>query len=80
MECQLYLCCYQDKKSVESLCLCFSRLVDNFQSEERVLKEIASHGMLTSIQQLVSGNVLQLPSIETEFIDHTVHSLYPSWW
>ncbi|ELU17507.1 hypothetical protein CAPTEDRAFT_164474 [Capitella teleta] len=43
----------QDKKSVESLCLCFSRLVDNFQHDERILKEIAAHGMLTSIQQLL---------------------------
>lgn len=45
----------QDKKSVESVCLCFSRLVDNFQNEERVLKEIAAHGMLTGIQQLVGA-------------------------
>jgi E3 ubiquitin-protein ligase TRIP12 len=27
--------------------------VDNFQHDERILKEIASHGMLTSIQQLL---------------------------
>lgn len=25
---------FQDKKSVESTCLCFARLVDNFQHEE----------------------------------------------
>ena len=46
---------FQDKKSVESCCLCFARLVDNFQADERILKEIAAHGLLTSVQQLVSN-------------------------
>ncbi|KAL8586262.1 hypothetical protein ACOMHN_003777 [Nucella lapillus] len=44
---------HSDKKSVESVCLCFSRLVDSFQSDQRILKEIAVHGLLTNIQQLV---------------------------
>ncbi len=44
----------QDKKSVESCCLCFARLVDNFQADERILKEIAAHGLLSNVQQLVS--------------------------
>ncbi len=39
---------------MESVCLCFARLVDNFQTNERVLKEIAAHGLLASVQQLVS--------------------------
>ena len=39
---------------MESVCLCFTRLVDNFQADERVLKEIAAHGLLTGVQQLVS--------------------------
>lgn len=43
----------QDKKSAESVCLCFARLVDNFQADERVLKEIAAHGLLAAVQQLV---------------------------
>ena len=46
---------HSDKKSVESCCLCFARLVDNFQVEERILKEIAAHGLLNNIQQLVSS-------------------------
>ena len=46
----------QDKKSVESCCLCFARLVDNFQTNERILKEIAAHGLLSSVQQLVSDS------------------------
>jgi E3 ubiquitin-protein ligase TRIP12 len=45
----------QDKKSLESVCLCMARLVDNYYSDEKILKEIASHGLLTSIQQLVGG-------------------------
>ncbi|XP_076454353.1 E3 ubiquitin-protein ligase TRIP12-like isoform X2 [Babylonia areolata] len=44
---------HSDKKSVESVCLCFSRLVDNFQNDQRILKEIAVHGLLNNIQQLV---------------------------
>ena len=44
----------QDKRSVESVCLCFARLVDNYQNDRRILKEIAVQGLLTYIQQLVS--------------------------
>ncbi|XP_013418116.1 E3 ubiquitin-protein ligase TRIP12 isoform X2 [Lingula anatina] len=44
---------HHDKKSVESVCLCFSRLVDNFQTDERILKEISAHGLLTNILQLL---------------------------
>ncbi|XP_060862971.1 E3 ubiquitin-protein ligase TRIP12 isoform X1 [Metopolophium dirhodum] len=43
----------QDKKSVESVCLAFSRLVENFQSDPIKLKEIASDELLTNLQQLV---------------------------
>ena len=52
---------FQDKKSVESVCLCFSRLVDNFQTDQRLLKEIAVHGLLTNVQQLVSVSCFFLP-------------------
>ncbi|KAF8784377.1 E3 ubiquitin-protein ligase TRIP12 like protein [Argiope bruennichi] len=44
---------HQDKKSVESACLAFSRLVDCFQNDSKCLKEIASHGLLSNIQQLL---------------------------
>ncbi|XP_051933846.1 E3 ubiquitin-protein ligase TRIP12 isoform X2 [Hippocampus zosterae] len=44
---------HQDKKSVESTCLCFARLVDNFQHEENFLQEVASRDLLTNIQQLL---------------------------
>ncbi|XP_060069438.1 E3 ubiquitin-protein ligase TRIP12-like [Ylistrum balloti] len=53
---------HQDKKSVESCCLCFSRLVDNFQGDQRILKEIAVHGLLTNIQQLL---VVSPPVVST---------------
>ncbi|KAG2462275.1 TRIPC ligase, partial [Polypterus senegalus] len=42
-----------DKKSVESTCLCFARLVDNFQHEENLLQQVASKDLLTNIQQLL---------------------------
>jgi E3 ubiquitin-protein ligase TRIP12 len=43
----------QDKKSVESVCLAFSRLVDSFQNDPVKLQEIASTELLTNLQQLV---------------------------
>ncbi|XP_067014060.2 E3 ubiquitin-protein ligase TRIP12 isoform X3 [Anabrus simplex] len=52
----------QDKKSVESVCLAFSRLVDSFQNEPAKLMEIASPGLLTNLQQLL---VLSPPVIST---------------
>lgn len=44
---------HQDKKSVESCCLCFSRLVDNFANNSKILQEIASQGLLPNIQNLL---------------------------
>lgn len=44
---------HQDKKSVESVCLAYSRLVDCFQYDSKSLMEIANHGLLTNIQQLL---------------------------
>ena len=64
----------QDKKSVESVCLCFSRLVDNFQTDQRLLKEIAVHGLLTNVQQLVS--VLSLSSYAYTVFFFTLSILY----
>ncbi|KAL1512943.1 hypothetical protein ABEB36_002442 [Hypothenemus hampei] len=43
----------QDKKCVESICLAFSRLVDSYQLEPARLQEIASHELLTNLQQLL---------------------------
>ncbi len=44
---------HSDKKSVENVCLCFTRLVDNFQLDEIKIRQVASHGLLQNIQQLV---------------------------
>lgn len=44
---------HQDKKSVESCCVAFARLVDSFQSNERHLEELASHRLLNNLQQLL---------------------------
>ncbi|XP_017785383.1 PREDICTED: E3 ubiquitin-protein ligase TRIP12 isoform X2 [Nicrophorus vespilloides] len=52
----------QDKKSVESVCLAFSRLVDSFQLEPARLQEIASTDLLTNLQQLL---VVTPPVIST---------------
>uniref|UniRef100_A0A8D8MAI1 E3 ubiquitin-protein ligase n=1 Tax=Cacopsylla melanoneura TaxID=428564 RepID=A0A8D8MAI1_9HEMI len=43
----------QDKKSVESICSVFCRLVESFQNEPDKLREIASDELLTNIQQLL---------------------------
>ncbi|CAG7833938.1 unnamed protein product [Allacma fusca] len=43
----------QDKKSVESVCLAFSRLVDSFTSDPKRLEEIASPELLSNLQQLL---------------------------
>ncbi|PSN54376.1 hypothetical protein C0J52_11316 [Blattella germanica] len=52
----------QDKKSVESVCLAFSRLVDSFQNDPTKLQEIASPELLTNLQQLL---VVSPPVIST---------------
>lgn len=52
----------QDKKSVESVCLAFFRLVESFQSEPSRLQEIAGSNLLTNLQQLL---VVTPPVIST---------------
>lgn len=44
---------HQDKKSVESVCLAFSRLVESFQSEQKKLHIIAGNDLLKNLQQLL---------------------------
>ncbi|CAB3980054.1 E3 ubiquitin- ligase TRIP12, partial [Paramuricea clavata] len=43
----------QDKKSIESCCLAFTRLVDNLHNDEKLLRELAHHSLLTNVQQLL---------------------------
>ncbi|KAK3801055.1 hypothetical protein RRG08_013451 [Elysia crispata] len=63
---------HSDSKSVESVCLCFARLVDNFQNDQRLLKEIAVHDLLTNIQQLL---VISPPVISTSVFITVVRML-----
>jgi len=42
-----------DKKSVESICIVFSRLVDSYHSDPEKLLEIASTDLLANMQQLL---------------------------
>lgn len=49
---------HSDKKSVESVCTIFSRLVENFQKDSVILKEIASHNVLLNLQQLLGKLIL----------------------
>ncbi|KAF0286822.1 E3 ubiquitin-protein ligase TRIP12 [Amphibalanus amphitrite] len=44
---------HQDKKTVESVCLAFSRLVDTFKTDPAKVKEIARHGLLANVQRLL---------------------------
>ena len=49
---------HADKRSVEAVCTVFARLVDNFQREAAVLREIASHGVLANLQRLLVAQPL----------------------
>nr|CAB3267252.1 E3 ubiquitin-protein ligase TRIP12 [Phallusia mammillata] len=44
---------HHDKKCVESVCLCFARLVDNYHSEATILRKIANDGLLENFQSLL---------------------------
>jgi E3 ubiquitin-protein ligase TRIP12 len=43
----------QDRKSVESVCLCFTRMVDNFQNDSDKLESIASDSTLKNLLPLL---------------------------
>jgi E3 ubiquitin-protein ligase TRIP12 len=64
---------HSDKKSVESVCTLFARLVENFQRDPLVLKEIASHSVLTNMQQLL---VLQPPVVSSAMFVTILHTIY----
>ncbi|XP_065214939.1 E3 ubiquitin-protein ligase TRIP12 isoform X3 [Planococcus citri] len=53
---------HQDKKSVESVCLAFSRLVESFQNEQKKLHILAGNDLLKNLQQLL---VVSPPVIST---------------
>jgi hypothetical protein len=43
----------QDKKSVESCCQCFSRVVESFSSNQTILRQIVTTALLQNLQQLL---------------------------
>ena len=64
---------HSDKKSVESVCVIFSRLVENFQRDQTILKEIASHSILTKMQQLLVVQPQLISSAIFVVVLHTMH-------
>ena len=62
-----------DKKSVESVCAVFARLVENFQHEPVIVKEMASHGLLSNLQQLL---ILQPPLLSQTIFVNVLHTIY----
>jgi len=64
---------HSDKKSVESVCTVFARLVENFQRDRLILKEIASHSVLTNMQQLL---VAQPPVVSPSIFVTILHTIY----
>ncbi|GFY77812.1 e3 ubiquitin-protein ligase TRIP12 [Trichonephila inaurata madagascariensis] len=63
---------HQDEKSVESICLVFSGLVDCFQHDSDCLMKIGSNELLTNIQQLL---VVSPPIISSQIFTTVVHML-----
>jgi E3 ubiquitin-protein ligase TRIP12 len=64
---------HSDKKSVESVCTVFARLVENFQRDRLILKEIASHQVLTNMQQLL---VTQPAVVSPSIFVTVLHTIY----
>lgn len=64
---------HSDKKSVESVCTVFARLVENFQRDEQILNELASHSVLANMQQLL---VVQPPLVSASMFVTILHTIY----
>ena len=63
---------HSDKKSVESVCTLFARLVENFQHDSLILKEIASHSVFSNMQQLL----LQSSLVSSAMFVTILHTIY----
>ena len=55
------------------MCTVFARLVENFQRDRLILKEIASHSVLTNMQQLL---VSQPPVVSPSIFVTILHTIY----
>ncbi|GFT83092.1 e3 ubiquitin-protein ligase TRIP12 [Nephila pilipes] len=62
----------QDEKSVESICLAFSGLVECFQHDQDCLMQIGSNDLLINIQQLL---VVSPPIISSQIFTTVIHML-----
>uniref|UniRef100_UPI00358FECBF E3 ubiquitin-protein ligase TRIP12 isoform X2 n=1 Tax=Myxine glutinosa TaxID=7769 RepID=UPI00358FECBF len=63
---------HHDKKSVESTCLCFSRLVENFQHDQALLQELCGSNLLPALQRLLS---LSPPLLSSQMFVNVVRTL-----
>ncbi|CAF0743765.1 unnamed protein product [Brachionus calyciflorus] len=64
---------HTDKKSVESVCTVFARLVENFQHDAQILNEIAQNSVLQNLIQLL---VVQPPLVSTSMFVTILHTIY----
>ncbi len=65
--------CHSDKKSVESVCNIFARLVENFQCDSHILREIANHNVLVNLQRLL---IAQPSVVSPSMIVIILHTIY----
>lgn len=65
---------HSDKKSVESVVTVFARLVENFQREPHILKELASHEVLKNLLALLT--VQQPPIVSGPMFQSILHTVY----
>jgi E3 ubiquitin-protein ligase TRIP12 len=65
--------CHSDKKSVESVCNIFARLVENFQRDSQILRELANHSVLTNLQRLL---IAQPSVVSTSMFVTILHTIY----
>jgi E3 ubiquitin-protein ligase TRIP12 len=64
---------HSDKRLVESVCTIFSRLAENFQHDRDILKEIASHSVLSNMQQVLC---VQPQLISSSIFVVVLHTMY----
>lgn len=62
-----------DKRSVETVCAVFARLVDNFQRYPHILKELASHQVVENMQQIL---IAQPPVVSSATLISIMHTLF----
>ena len=67
---------HSDKKSVECVCTLFARLVETFQREASILREIASHGVLANMQQLILQHQPAASVVSSAMLVTILHTVY----